>query len=66
MPKNKPKIDWSNIKIKIVAVDKSNLNELNPYAKVSTKERDQALISICGRIWARTMKERLLKQQFKK
>lgn len=66
MRKNKPKIDWANIKIKIVAADKANLNELNPYTKVSDKEREQAIISISGRIWARAVKEKLLKERIEK
>lgn len=63
MCKNKTKIDWASIKIKIVAVDKANLNELNPYAKVSDKDREQAIISISGRIWMRAVKEKLLKEK---
>lgn len=66
MRKNKPKIDWANIKIKIVVADKANLNELNPYAKVSSKEREQAIISISGRIWARAVKEKILKDEIGK
>jgi len=60
---NKSRIDWDNIKIKIVSVDKEHPNELNPYAKLSAKEREQAIVSVCGRIWARSIKEKLLKEK---
>jgi len=61
--KNKIRIDWDNIKIKIVPADKEHPNELNPYGKFSAKEREQVIVSVCGRIWARSMKERLLKDK---
>jgi len=57
---NKIRIDWNNIKIKIVPADKEYPNELNPYVKLSAKEREQAIVSVCGRIWARSIKEKLL------
>ncbi len=60
---NKSRIDWDNIKIKIVSADKEHPNELNPYAKLSAKEREQAIVSVCGRIWVRSIKEKLLKDK---
>ena len=59
---NKIRIDWDNIKVRIVSVDKEHPNELNPYAKLSAKEREQAIVSVCGKIWARAMKEKLQQQ----
>jgi len=57
--KTTAKIDWNNIKIRIVSVDKEHPNEHNLYARLSAKEREQAIVSICGRIWARAMKEKV-------
>ena len=57
------KIDWDDIKISFVPADKDCPNELNPYAKSTAKDREQAIISISGRIWARAVKERLLEQK---
>ena len=45
-----------------MSVDKEHPNELNPYAKLSAKEREQAIVSVCGKIWARAMKEKLQQQ----
>ena len=59
--KTTTKIDWNTIKIRVVSVDKEHPNEHNLYARLSAKEREQAIVSICGRIWARHIKEKLLK-----
>ena len=61
--KTTTKIDWNNIKIRVVSVDKEHPNEHNLYARLSAKEREQAIVSICGRIWARHIKEKLLKEK---
>ena len=61
--KTTTKIDWNNIKIKVVSVDKEHPNEYNLYARLSAKEREQIIVSICGRIWARHIKEKLLKEK---
>ena len=61
--KTKTKIDWDNIKIRLVSAGKEHPNEHNPYARFSAKEREQAVASICGRIWARHIKEKLLKEK---
>ena len=46
--KTTTKIDWSNIKIRIVSVNKEHPNEHNLYARLSTKERtEQVIVSIC-------------------
>lgn len=55
----KSRIDWKNIKVKIVSADTENPNPLNPYAKLSPKEREKEIVSIAARIWARAMKERI-------
>jgi len=61
--KTTTKIDWNTIKIRVVSVDKEHPNEHNLYARLSAKEREQAIVSICGRIWARHIKEKLLKEK---
>ncbi len=57
------RIDWNNIKIKIVTVDKDNLNPLNPCSKLNNKEREKEILSISAKIWARAIKEKLLKEK---
>lgn len=57
----KQRIDWETIKIVIVPADKKNPNPLNPYADLSAKEREDGIVSLCGRIWARAMKAEALK-----
>ena len=61
--KTKTKIDWDNITVRIVSAGREHPNEHNSYARLSTKEREQAMVSICGRIWARYIKEKLLKEK---
>lgn len=57
------RIDWKNIKITIVPVDKDNLNSLNPCSKMHNKEREKEILSISAKIWARAIKEKLLKEK---
>ena len=54
------KIDWDNIKVTLVPANKEHPNELNPYTRLSPKEREQAVVSICGRIWARHISQNSL------
>ena len=56
--KTKIRIDWDNIKVRIVSAGREHPNEHNPYARLSSKEREQVVVSICGRIWARHIKEK--------
>ena len=49
----KSKIDWGSIKIRIVPADKDHPNEGNPYAKLSPKEREKAIVSVSAKIWVR-------------
>jgi len=57
------RIDWDNIKITFVPANKENPNPLNPYARMTAEDREEELISICGKIWARAMKEKALLEQ---
>ena len=61
--KTKARIDWDNIKVRIVSAGREHPNEHNPYARLSDNEREQAIVSMCGRIWARHIKEKLLKEK---
>ena len=61
--KTKIRIDWDNIKVRIVSAGREHPNEHNPYARLSDNEREQAIVSMCGRIWARHIKEKLLKEK---
>ena len=60
MKGKRQKIDWDNIKITIVPADKVNPNPLNPCARITKKQRKKEIVSIAARIWARTMKEKML------
>lgn len=62
----KSRIDWESIRIKIVFADKENPNPRNPCSKLSPKERKREVVSICGKIWSRAMKEKKLKVSRKK
>ena len=53
------KIDWDKIRVTIVPADKEKPNVGNPYIKLSPAERDEVRIAICGRIWARHVREKL-------
>ena len=57
-PIKRHRIDWDNIPIIIVSADKENPNPLNPCSRMTPKEREDDVVSICGRIWARVMKEK--------
>ena len=61
--RTKTRIDWDNIKVRIVSAGREHPNEHNPYARLSDNEREQAIVSMCGRIWARHIKEKLLKEK---
>ena len=61
--KAKSRIDWSTIKVRIVSADRDHPNGLNPYAGLSAKERERLMVSICGRIWARHIKEKSLREK---
>ena len=61
--KTKTKTDWDNIKVRLVSAGREHPNEHNLYARLSTKEREQAMVSICGRIWARHIKEKVSKEK---
>jgi hypothetical protein len=56
----KSKIDWDNIKITFVPADMDNPNPLNPFARMTPKERREAAISKCAEIWARIARDKLL------
>ena len=64
--KTKTKIVWDNIKVRLVSASREHPNEHNLYARLSTKEREQAIVSICGRIWARHVREKLAKDTDKR
>ena len=53
------KIDWSSIKVKIVSADKDHPNPSNPYAKLSPKEREKGIVSLCAKIWVRHIRAKL-------
>jgi hypothetical protein len=55
----KSRIDWNNIKVRIVPAHKDNLNKLNPYAELSAREREQSLIRIAAKIWSRHVREKI-------
>ena len=55
------KIDWDNIRVKIVSADKDHPNPGNPYAGMSQLEREDRIIALCGRIWARHVRETVAK-----
>ena len=61
--KIKTRIDWDNIKVRIVSAGREHPNEHNLYARLSNKEREQAIVSTCGRIWARHIKEKALREK---
>ena len=61
--KIKTRIDWDNIKVRIVSAGREHPNEHNSYVRLSAKEREQVMVSICGRIWARYIKEKVLKEK---
>jgi hypothetical protein len=54
------KIEWENIRITVIPVNKENPNRLNPCARLSSKEREQEIIFICAKIWSRVMKDKML------
>jgi hypothetical protein len=53
------RIDWDNIKITIVPADKDNPNPLNPYARMSPEEREEAIISKSAEILVQAVKNRI-------
>ena len=55
----KSKIDWDNIKIRIVKADPKHSNAENPYARLSNKERETVIIATSAKIWARHIQEKL-------
>ena len=57
------KIDWDNIEIRIVSADRKNPNPLNLCSQLSKEEREKQIISICGKIWARVIKEQYQPKQ---
>jgi hypothetical protein len=62
MVSKRSSVNWNNIAVKVVPVDKGNPNKLNPYSGISDKEREQTFISACGKIWARHIRDRQNKQ----
>lgn len=63
MKRQRQKIDWDNIKIRIVPADMKNPNPLNPCSYLSGEERERQIVSICGKIWARVMREQCQSKQ---
>ena len=59
----KSKIDWDNIKIRIVPADRDHPNAGNPYAKLSSKEREKAIVSVSAKIWIRYNRAKLSGKQ---
>ena len=57
------KIDWDHISVKFVQADKDHPNERNPYSKLSAKEREQSIVSLCAKIWARHINEVVAKEK---
>jgi len=55
------KIDWDNIKVTMVPTDRDNPNSLNSCSRLTKKQREREIVSIAARIWARAMKEKMLK-----
>jgi hypothetical protein len=55
----KSKIDWASIKIRVVHADKDHPNDGNPYAKLSPKEREKAIVSASARIWIRHIRAKV-------
>ena len=45
MVSKRSSVNWNNIAVKVVPVDKGNPNKLNPYSGISDKEREQTFIS---------------------
>ena len=54
---NRQRIDWENIPIKIIQADTKTPNFLNPCSYISQEERERQIVKICGRIWARVIRE---------
>jgi len=44
--KTTTKIDWNNIKIRVVSVGKEHPDEHNLYERLSAEEREQVIVSI--------------------
>ena len=59
------KIDWENIRVKIVSADKDHPNMGNPYAGMCHSEREECKIALCGKIWARHVREQAAMQATK-
>ena len=53
------KIDWAAIKITIVTADKNHPNELNPYSRLSPRERERVIVSASAKIWVRHIRAKL-------
>lgn len=61
----KIKINWADIRVTIVPADEDHPNAGNPYAGMSPSERDEHRIALCGRIWARHVREQVAMQATK-
>jgi len=59
----KSKIDWNSIKISIVPANKDNFNPHNPCSMLTKNQREEEIVFIAARIWARAMKEEMLKAE---
>jgi len=59
----KRKIDWDNIRISIVPANEDNLNPHNPCSILTKNQREKEIVSIAARIWAKAMKEEMLKTE---
>jgi hypothetical protein len=55
----KSKINLDSVQVKIVVAGKENPNKLNPYINLTPKAREEVIVSICGRIWSRHIREKL-------
>ena len=56
----KSRIDWDKVKIRVVPANGKNPNPHNPCSNLSPEERHRSIVSICGKIWARAMKDKML------
>jgi len=59
---NRIKINWSDIRVTIMAADEDHPNAHNPYAGMSQSEREERRMALCGKIGARHINKQVAMQ----
>lgn len=59
MKTKRTRIDWDNMKVTFVEADKENLNPLNLYSHMMSKQREEEIIELSAKIWMRHCWEKL-------